>query len=52
MRALPAPSVLGRPERLHRYETAQDVFAFALIPALALLALGTFLEQTRQRRLP
>jgi Ca-activated chloride channel family protein len=39
-------------ETLQRYETAQDVFAFALIPALALLGVGTFLEQTRQRRLP
>jgi Ca-activated chloride channel family protein len=39
-------------ETLHRYEKAQDVFAFALLPALALLGLATFLEQTRQRRLP
>jgi Ca-activated chloride channel family protein len=39
-------------ETLHRYETSQDIFAFALLPALALLGLGTFLEQTRQRRLP
>ena len=39
-------------ETLHRYEKSQDVFAFALIPALALLGLATLLEQTRQRRLP
>jgi Ca-activated chloride channel family protein len=39
-------------ETLHRYEKSQDVFAFALIPALTLLGLGTLLEQTRQRRLP
>jgi Ca-activated chloride channel family protein len=37
---------------LHRYETAHDVFAWALIPALALLGIGTLLEQTRLRRLP
>ena len=39
-------------QTLHRYETAQDVFAWALIPALALLGIGTLLEQTRLRRLP
>jgi Ca-activated chloride channel family protein len=37
---------------LHRYETSQEVFAWAVVPALALLGLGTLLEQTRQRRLP
>jgi Ca-activated chloride channel family protein len=39
-------------QTLHRYETAHDVFAWALIPALALLGIGTLLEQTRLRRLP
>jgi Ca-activated chloride channel family protein len=39
-------------ETLHRYEKSQDVFAWALIPALALLGLGTFFEQTWLRRLP
>jgi len=39
-------------QTLHRYESARDVFAWALIPALALLGVGTLLEQTRLRRLP
>jgi Ca-activated chloride channel family protein len=37
---------------LHRYETAQDLFSWAVVPAVALLGLGTLLEQTRLRRLP
>jgi Ca-activated chloride channel family protein len=39
-------------ETLHRYETAHEAFGWALIPALALLGIGTLLEQTRLRRLP
>jgi len=39
-------------QTLHKYERVQDLFAWALIPALAVLALSTGLEQTRFRRLP
>jgi Ca-activated chloride channel family protein len=39
-------------QTLHRYETAQDLFAWAVVPALTLLGVGTLLEQTRLRRLP
>jgi Ca-activated chloride channel family protein len=38
--------------QLHRYENSREVFGWALIPALAFLGLGTFLEHTRLRRLP
>ena len=38
--------------KVHKFEKVQDVFAWAVIPALALLGIGTFLEQTRLRRLP
>jgi Ca-activated chloride channel family protein len=38
--------------KVHKFEKVKDVFAWAVVPALALLGLGTFLEQTRLRRLP
>ena len=39
-------------ETVHHYEHYQDLFAWALFPALAVLGLGAGLEQTRYRRLP
>jgi len=39
-------------ETVHHYEHYQDLFAWALIPALLVLGLATGLEQTRYRRLP
>jgi Ca-activated chloride channel family protein len=39
-------------QTLHKYEHAEEMFAWAVVPALALLMLGTGLEQTRFRRLP
>jgi Ca-activated chloride channel family protein len=38
--------------KVHKFEKVQDVFAWAVVPAFILLGLGTFLEQTRLRRLP
>jgi len=38
--------------KVHKFEKVQEVFAWAVVPAIVLLALGTFLEQTRLRRLP
>jgi len=38
--------------KVHKFEKVKDVFAWAVVPAIALLSLGTFLEQTRLRRLP
>lgn len=38
--------------KVHKFEKVQDVFAWAVLPAFGLLALGSFLEQTRMRRLP
>jgi Ca-activated chloride channel family protein len=37
---------------VRKFERYQDLFAWALIPALAVLGLGVGLEQTRYRRLP
>jgi Ca-activated chloride channel family protein len=39
-------------ETIHKFEHYQDLFAWALFPALAVLGLGAGLEQTRYRRLP
>jgi len=39
-------------ETIRKYESAQDVFAWAVIPSLALLGCGAAFEQTRRRRLP
>jgi Ca-activated chloride channel family protein len=38
--------------KVHKFEKVKDVFAWAVVPAFALLGLGFFLEQTRLRRLP
>ncbi len=38
--------------KVHKFEKVKDVFAWAVVPAFALLGLGVFLEQTRLRRLP
>jgi len=38
--------------KVHKFEKVKDVFAWAVIPAFALLGLSVFLEQTRLRRLP
>jgi Ca-activated chloride channel family protein len=39
-------------QTVHKYEHYQELFARALIPALAVLGLAVGLEQTRYRRLP
>ena len=39
-------------ETIHKFEHYQDLFAWALFPALAVLGLSVGLEQTRYRRLP
>ena len=39
-------------QTVHKYEHYQELFAWALIPALAVLGLAVGLEQTRYRRLP
>jgi Ca-activated chloride channel family protein len=39
-------------QTVHKYEHYQELFAWALIPALAVLGLTVGLEQTRYRRLP
>jgi Ca-activated chloride channel family protein len=39
-------------ETIHKFEHYQDLFAWALIPALGVLGLAVGLEQTRYRRLP
>jgi Ca-activated chloride channel family protein len=38
--------------KVHKFEKVQDVFAWALVPAIGLLGLGVYFEQTRLRRLP
>lgn len=38
--------------KLRKYENRREMFAVAIIPALALLAAGAGLDQTRYRRLP
>jgi len=38
--------------KVHKFEKVKDVFAWALMPAFALLGFGVYLEQTRLRRLP
>ncbi|HZM05193.1 MAG TPA: VWA domain-containing protein [Candidatus Saccharimonadales bacterium] len=39
-------------ETIHKFEHYQDLFPWALIPALGVLGLSVGLEQTRYRRLP
>ncbi len=39
-------------QTIHKYEHVKDLFAWAVVPAFALLMLGTGLEHTRFRRLP
>jgi Ca-activated chloride channel family protein len=39
-------------ETIHKFERYQELFAWALIPALGVLGLAVGLEQTRYRRLP
>jgi Ca-activated chloride channel family protein len=39
-------------ETVHKFEHYQELFAWALIPALGVLGLAVGLEQTRYRRLP
>ena len=39
-------------QTVHKFEHYQDLFAWALIPALGVLGLTVGLEQTRYRRLP
>jgi Ca-activated chloride channel family protein len=39
-------------ETIHKFEHYQDLFAWALIPALGVLGLAVGSEQTRYRRLP
>jgi Ca-activated chloride channel family protein len=39
-------------QTVHKFERYQDLFAWALIPALGVLGLAVGLEQTRYRRLP
>ena len=39
-------------ETIHRFEHYQDLFAWALFPAIGVLGLSVGLEQTRYRRLP
>jgi Ca-activated chloride channel family protein len=39
-------------ETIHKFERYQDLFAWALFPALGVLGLAVGLEQTRYRRLP
>jgi Ca-activated chloride channel family protein len=39
-------------ETIHKFERYQDLFAWALLPALGVLGLAVGLEQTRYRRLP
>jgi len=39
-------------ETIHKFERYQELFAWALLPALGVLGLAVGLEQTRYRRLP
>jgi Ca-activated chloride channel family protein len=39
-------------QTIKRFEHYQELYAWALIPALAVLGLGLGLQQTRFRRLP
>jgi Ca-activated chloride channel family protein len=40
------------PQTVQKFERYEELYPWALIPSLAILGVGTLLQQTRLRRLP